>query len=96
MLPKPDELSAVQAAKERALKEHQAKVAAMASASGSSSAAVVRVGTSQRSSSESLGSSRGAGEGCLLPPRLGVVEAAFEALGGVKMLMAKMRACEFK
>jgi hypothetical protein len=30
------------------------------------------------------------------PPRLGVVEATLDALGGVKMLMAKMRACEFK
>lgn len=46
------------------------------------------------SSSDSLCS--GLSEGALGAPRLGVVEAAFEALGGVKMLMAKMRACEFK
>lgn len=31
-----------------------------------------------------------------LPPRLGVVEAAFDVLRRVKMLHSKMRACEFK
>jgi hypothetical protein len=31
-----------------------------------------------------------------LSPRLGIVEAAFDALGGVELLQAKMRAMEFR
>jgi hypothetical protein len=87
MLPKPDELSAVHAAKKKAFKEHTAKLAAMAAVGGSNA----RMRGSSSSDSDSHG------EGVPPPPpRLGVVEAAFEALGGVQMLMAKMRACEFK
>jgi hypothetical protein len=83
MLPKPDELAAVTAAKKKAKKEHKAKLAAMAAAAGGSSG-LVRASSSSDSDND---------EGA---PRLGVVEAAFEALGGVQMLMAKMRACEYK
>jgi hypothetical protein len=82
MLPKPDELTQVTAAKKRAMREHSARLAAAAGAADGSNG----------------GGSDGCGSGAVppLPPRLGVVEAAFEALGGVRMLMAKMRACEFK
>jgi hypothetical protein len=86
MLPKPDELKEITTAKNRAFREHSAKVAAMAAGSSGSNGSRARISCSSSSD----------GEPVLLPPRLGVVEAAFETLGGVRMLMAKMRACEFK
>lgn len=100
MLPKPDELAAVQAGKAKALqeygrklKEHRDKVSAVphSGASDPSQAEERPPACSHDSSGDGPSS-----ESVPVPPRLGVVEAAFEALGGVKMLMAKMRACEFK
>jgi hypothetical protein len=87
MLPKPDELKEITTAKNKAFREHSAKVAAVAAAAaaGGSSGSRARISCSSSDC-----------EPVLLPPRLGVVEAAFETLGAVRMLMAKMRACEFK
>lgn len=91
MLPKPDELAQVTAAKKRALREHRARLAAAAAADGSNgSNGDGCSGDANRSAAAAVSAPPP------LPPRLGVVEAAFEALGGVRMLMAKMRACEFK
>lgn len=89
MLPKPDELTQVTAAKQRAMREHTARLAAAAAAADGSNG-----GSSDGCSGDANKSAAAAAPP--LPPRLGVVEAAFEALGGVRMLMAKMRACEFK
>lgn len=138
MLPKPDELTAVSKAKQKALREHegrlrehnarqqhnnnnnnllagQASAAAGGGGSGASASGVAGEGSDPRgalrcsidsnatsTSSSSASGIRSGGSGSAAPqpapqpPRLGVVEATFEALGAVKMLMAKMRACEFR
>jgi len=92
ILPRDDEVAAVEIAKRTALKEHAAKVAAVAAAAGGGGGG----SSGRRVRATSSSSDSGLSEGALVAPRLGVVEAAFEALGGVRMLMAKMRACEFK
>ncbi|KAF6259271.1 hypothetical protein COO60DRAFT_1022990 [Scenedesmus sp. NREL 46B-D3] len=82
ILPKPEELQAVRDAKQ----DMEKKMAAAAGHSHSprTPAAAGAAGAAAPATPGSLS------------PRLGIVEAAFDALGGVELLQAKMRAMEFR
>lgn len=88
ILPKPEELQAVREAKQTAEKK-----AAVLSPRSPAAAAAAGIATHAACATPSS-------ECCVSPsalsPRLGVVEAAFDALGGVELLQAKMRAMEFR
>jgi hypothetical protein len=80
ILPKPEELQAVREAKQVA----EQKIAAT-------------IGSSPRTpAAAAAGAASSVATPATLSPRLGPVEAAFDALGGVELLQAKMRAMEFR
>ncbi|WIA08831.1 hypothetical protein OEZ85_008252 [Tetradesmus obliquus] len=82
ILPKPEELQAVRDAKQEAEQKFAAAV-----------------GNSPRTPAAAAAGAAAAAvlvTPSTLSPRLGIVEAAFHALGGVELLQAKMRAMEFR
>jgi hypothetical protein len=81
ILPKPEELQDVRNAKRQA----EQKLAAAAGASPRTPPAAAAGAAAAPAVTPST-----------LSPRLGIVEAAFDALGGVELLQAKMRAMEFR
>jgi hypothetical protein len=80
ILPKPEELQAVRDAKQAA----EQKIAAATGSSPRTPAAAAASSAAMPATPSTLS------------PRLGPVEAAFDALGGVELLQAKMRAMEFR